>query len=203
MPSSFNPKLQSKHLEYKIVAALERISEVLKRLLWDAATDYRLTPIQIQILIFLYYHIKDKSKPLYLSEEFQISKASLSDTLKILEQKKLIQKKQDAADQRSYYILLTNKGKQTVEKIISFEKPLLDVIASDLSQIEKEYFADILIKIIYQLYQKNIIQIQRMCFTCKYFDNKKKEYFCNLLNKSLRNTEIRIDCPEYEKISNQ
>jgi len=59
--SPFNPEIQNKNLDYKIVQALERISQAFKVLLWKESTSSLLTPIQI--LVFLLYHkTKDNNK---------------------------------------------------------------------------------------------------------------------------------------------
>ena len=54
--STFNPKQQEKDFSSKIVAGLERVSEVFKILLWEKAKLVGLSPIQIQILIFIAFH---------------------------------------------------------------------------------------------------------------------------------------------------
>ena len=53
----FNPADQQLDLNSKIIAGLERISEAFKALLWEKAKILRLSPIQIQILIFIKFHI--------------------------------------------------------------------------------------------------------------------------------------------------
>ncbi|MEO0333318.1 MAG: MarR family transcriptional regulator, partial [Bacteroidota bacterium] len=54
--SVFNPTNQQSDVSSKIVAGLERISEAFKVLLWEKAKSLGLSPIQIQILIFIAYH---------------------------------------------------------------------------------------------------------------------------------------------------
>ena len=54
--STFNPEQQDKDISSKIVAGLERVSEVFKILLWENAKLVGLSPIQIQILIFVAFH---------------------------------------------------------------------------------------------------------------------------------------------------
>ncbi|MEL6557873.1 MAG: MarR family transcriptional regulator, partial [Bacteroidota bacterium] len=46
--STFNPEQQQKDISSKIVAGLERVSEVFKVLLWEKAKQVGLSPIQIQ-----------------------------------------------------------------------------------------------------------------------------------------------------------
>jgi hypothetical protein len=51
--SSFDLEHQNSKIESKIVASLERISEAFRVLLWNESKENSLSPIQIQILIFI------------------------------------------------------------------------------------------------------------------------------------------------------
>ena len=110
--SDFNLEQQNHHIESKIIASLERIAQAFRILLWQESVTYALTPIQIQLLIFIHYHQIEKCKVSYLANEFNLSKATISDTIKLLEQKQFIQKIFDQNDSRSYTIKLTKKGKR-------------------------------------------------------------------------------------------
>jgi hypothetical protein len=53
--------------------------------------------------------------------------------------------------------------------------------------------------IMYRLTEAGVITIQRMCMTCVHYvkDEHGEQHFCKLLNKKLKNAELRIDCPEH------
>ena len=55
--SSFHLTEQNQKIESRIVVALERISEAFRVLLWNESKENSLSPIQIQILIFIYLSI--------------------------------------------------------------------------------------------------------------------------------------------------
>ena len=54
--SDFDLVHQNQNVESKIVAALERISQAFRVLLWQESKEFSLTPIQVQVLIFLLHH---------------------------------------------------------------------------------------------------------------------------------------------------
>ena len=56
--SVFDTSFQQESVSNKIVVGLERISEVFRTLLWAEAKKSGVSPIQIQILIFIAYHRK-------------------------------------------------------------------------------------------------------------------------------------------------
>lgn len=190
---------QNQSTEAKIVVALERIAESFRIALWQESKETALSPIQIQILIFLLFHSAEKRKVSYLAQEFNMTKATISDAVKILAQKGLISKEIEAEDGRSYVIHLTEQGRETAQKTASFANILSKPVA-DLSQNQKEVLLESLLALIYKLHQANIIQLQRMCFLCRFYAKNEGNHFCNLLQKPLKNTELRVDCDEYEMI---
>jgi DNA-binding MarR family transcriptional regulator len=196
MKSSFDLSHQNKKVESKIVVALERISEAFRVLLWNESKENALSPIQIQLLIFLHFHSEEKCKVSYLAQEFNMTKATISDSVKLLLKKELIQKSDDPIDTRSYTIGLTNKGKQLAEKssgfAFSIEKPL-----NRISAEQKEIMLSGLLKLIYELNKAGIITIQRMCFTCVNYENNNGQHYCKLLQSKLENVDLRIDCADH------
>ena len=105
--SSFNLNEQNQKIESRIVVALERISEAFRVLLWNESKENSLSPIQIQILIFIYFHSLEKCKVGYLADEFNMTKATISDSVKILLSKELVTKETDPIDTRSFSLSLT------------------------------------------------------------------------------------------------
>jgi DNA-binding MarR family transcriptional regulator len=199
MKSPFDLTRQNKKIESRIVVALERVSEAFRVLLWNESKENALSPIQIQILIFLLFHSQEKCKVSYLAQEFNMTKATVSDSVKLLLQKGLIKKFDDPVDTRSYIIGLTNEGKQTAEKSANFafaiEKPL-----SAISEEQKEAMLSGLLKLIHDLNRAGVITIQRMCFTCANYRVEKGEHYCKLLQVTLAKNELRVDCSEHELV---
>ena len=161
--SVFDLDHQNSSIESKIVASLERVSEAFRVLLWNESKHFSLSPIQVQVLIFLLNHSSQKRKVSYIADEFNMTKATISDTIKTLEQKSLISKQPEQNNQDKVNLLLS----------------LLDIIR--------------------HLNQTGIITIQRMCFSCQFYESNKngQGHYCELLKTKLANTELRLDCPDH------
>lgn len=198
--SPFDLNIQNSNTDSRIVAALERISQAFRIMLWNESKNLSLTPIQIQTLIFLQNHSEEKRTVTYLAREFNITKATVSDTIKTLHQKELITREYQQEDTRSYTIHLTSKGHDVAAKTSLFTKELFTPIEK-INSSEKESLLLNLMEIIHHLQKAGIITLQRMCFTCVHYrpDHPKGKHFCNLLNMKLEATELRIDCPEHEE----
>ncbi|MFA3783540.1 MarR family winged helix-turn-helix transcriptional regulator [Melioribacteraceae bacterium 4301-Me] len=198
MQSPFHLEQQNISIDSRIVASLERISEAFRVLFWNESKKWGLSPIQLQILIFICTHSNEKCNITYLAKEFNMTKATISDAVKSLEEKSLIKRKINPNDYRSHSIELTTEGKKTVSKASYFANELEKSISS-LNTNDKENLLLSLIDIIYNLTAAGVITVQRMCLTCIHYskDEKSGEHFCKLLNKKLKNSELRIDCPEH------
>ncbi len=197
--SDFDLKFQNQSTESKIIASLERIAQAFRVLLWQESKTFSLSPIQVQVLIFLLHHSDEKRKVSYLAEEFNMTRATISDTIKTLEQKELITKTYEQHDTRSYIIHLTKKGKDIARKTGLFTREIRTPI-DQLHQDDKENLLLGLFNIIRHLNQSGVITIQRMCMTCAYYQQSEsgQGHFCKLLHQELNVTDLRIDCPEHE-----
>ena len=194
----FNLNNQNANLDCKIVAGLERLSQVFRILLWEKAKQYGLSPIQIQLLIFIKHHDAGKSTITYLAQEFNFTKPTISDAIKVLEQKKMVKKIVDPADTRSYTIQLLTNGKKVVAATEDFANPLTAIIAQS-GHAGKLILWENIVTMIKELNKTAVISVQRTCYNCKHFSSKNNIPFCNLLQQKLLLPDIRIDCAEFER----
>lgn len=197
--SVFNLEEQNSRLDYKIVAGLERLSQVFRVLLWEKAKLCNLSPIQIQLLIFIKHHASSKNTVSYLAQEFNVTKPTVSDAIKILEQKKLLKKIPGATDSRSYTIQLTLSGNQVVLETEDFINPLTQLV-SKINETDKNLLWEHLSQLILHLNRSEIISVQRTCFNCKHHQLNSGGHFCSLLHQKLVAQDIRLDCPEFESL---
>ncbi len=188
---------QQHSIESKLVVALERISEAFRVMLWQQSKAQGLSPIQIQILIFCRFHHQAMCKVGYLASEFNMTKATISDSVKVLEKKGLIDKEPEPEDSRSYLIKITAEGERLLRKVAPFANEMVTAVQG-LSSLEKVNMFSGLLRVIHHLHEKGIISIQRMCQTCRYYERSMQGPYCNFLEQPLRDKDLRIDCPEYE-----
>jgi DNA-binding MarR family transcriptional regulator len=198
MESDFDLAYQNQSTESKIVASLERISQAFRVLLWQESKEFSLSPLQVQVLIFLLHHSEEKRKVSYIADEFIMTKATISDTVKSLEQKELIFKIPEIHDTRSYIINLTAKGTEIAGQNSLFTHK----IRTPIEQLSKDDQSNLLLSlnnIIRHLNHTGVITIQRMCMTCHHYQVSEdgRNHFCKLINQNLYLSDLRIDCPEH------
>ena len=198
--SPFDPDQQSRHLDDKIVVALEKFAEVFRVLLWDEAKESDLSPIQLQLLLFLDFHVANQRKVAYLAREFNMTKATISDAVKTLINKGLVAKEVDTTDTRSFFLNLTAKGENVANKVAGFSKEL-QISVSQMDAQSKEDLFHGLFTLIRSLHEKDIISLQRMCFNCRFYKgDKRQKHFCQFLKQPLKSGDLRVDCAEHEPL---
>jgi DNA-binding MarR family transcriptional regulator len=165
--------------------------------LWNQSKVLGISPIQIQILIFLHFHSVEKRKVGYMAQEFNMTKATVSEAVKSLEQKGLLERLTDPADTRSQHLHLTTAGRGTAVQTAMFANPMLPSLER-LSATDRAALLENLLAIVARLQQAGIISLQRMCFACRFYQLTENNHFCHFLNKKLETSELRVDCAEFE-----
>ncbi|MBK8506099.1 MAG: MarR family transcriptional regulator [Saprospiraceae bacterium] len=71
-------------------------------------------------MIFIANHAKQMATVSYLALEFHVTKATISDAVRVLEQKQLLEKTADKNDARSFFLQLTKKGRTIISQSADF-----------------------------------------------------------------------------------
>lgn len=198
--SSLNPEQQLVNINSKIIASLGKISEVFWVLLQAQAQGHGLSPTQLQLLLFIKFHPDPRQrKAAFMAREFNVTKATISDSVKALEQKGLVQRITDVRDTRSFILSLTEKGQALASVTEHFTAPL-DEAVHNLPQEQKEHLVYSLFDLIYRLNEKGVISPQRMCYNCSYYSgNRQEEHYCQLVQQPLKAEDLRLECAEFMK----
>ncbi len=194
--SIFNPHAQAEHVEFKIVAALERLSEAFRVLLWDKGKALGLSPIQIQLLLFIRFHAEERCKVSLLAQEFNMTPSTISEAVKVLEQKGLVMRKPRPEDTRSHTLVLTEKGLKMAQEVADFADLMLPGLAH-LTPTEQDSLLEHLLALIAHLQRAGVIGLQRMCFSCTFYRKTDSGHFCHFIKKPLKSSDLRVDCPEH------
>ncbi|MEP5613241.1 MAG: MarR family transcriptional regulator [Cyclobacteriaceae bacterium] len=192
----FDVERQKVDLNSRLIVGFERIAEVFRVLLWNHAKELGLSPIQIQLLIFLESHAIELCTVSHLAKEFNMTKPTISDAVKVLVQKDLITKVAGDGDARSYAMTLSKQGDQVIKQVKGFTTPL-EKSVNELGKSEKEALYQSITKLIFQLNKDEIISVQRTCFACRFHEKKKEGHYCHFIKEDLRDHEIRLDCGDF------
>ncbi|MFN7755134.1 MAG: MarR family winged helix-turn-helix transcriptional regulator [Holosporales bacterium] len=179
----------------KIFSAIERITTVFRATLWDDAKNLGFSPMQTQILLFINKHSSDLCTVSSLAKEFSVTKATISDAVRVLLEKEIL-KKDYTEDARSFCLSCTPEGSKVLDGMPQDNLLGWKDILKDLSPADLEILWRGLLLLMKSLEKQNKIPL-RMCMNCKHFQKDDGHYYCLLMNSPLQLSELRLDCPEH------
>lgn len=183
-------------IDFKIISGLERIAQVMRAQAWVKAKDLFLNPMQVQVLLFLLHHRQNKNTITALAKEFCISKASISDTIRALEGKKMVYKNQGIRENKNFTIALTTEGNIAAEHAGLYSQDLRLAISKQTDECKNNFFL-VLGELLYDLHKSGIGPVQRICQSCKFHEKREGQHYCSLLEKTLRTDQLQIDCNDH------
>jgi DNA-binding MarR family transcriptional regulator len=200
--SVFEPSSQHGDVDKKVVASLERLSQVLRVLLRKAAHERGLSPIQARFLVHLLFHGPELRRVGRLAEEFGLTPATVSEAVGSLEKKGLVNRDPWAGDGRVATLRLTLAGEEAARGIATWANAVEGSLFA-ASPGEKEVVMRFLMDLIASLQTAGVVTVARMCVSCRFFrpDAHPDEEFphhCALLDLPLARSDLRADCPEHE-----
>lgn len=202
MTSIFELNHQHEDVDSKIAVALERLSQAFRVLLWGKTKSHNLSPIQIQILVYLLYHSEEPTTIGQIAAQFSLTPATVSDAVKTLAQKGLVIRTSQESDRRTTSVNLTISGREIARELAIWADIIRDNI-SRFDESDKLVVMRFLMKLIEALQGAGLITIARMCITCRFFHpnanpTSETPHYCKLMEKPLANSSLRLDCPEHE-----
>jgi DNA-binding MarR family transcriptional regulator len=200
--SVFDLSAQHDDVDAKIIAALERLSQVFRVRLREEAWERDLSPTQARFLIYLHYHDVELRRVSQLAREFDLTQATVSDAVASLETKKLIQREQWPEDRRIVTLRLTPDGEKLATTLSGWADPIGEHL-QPFSPDDREAVMHFLIGLIGSLQTSGLITVARMCVTCRFFrqdihPGEPLPHHCALLDVPLGRADLRVDCPEHE-----
>jgi DNA-binding MarR family transcriptional regulator len=200
--SVFEPPSQHEDVDKKIVASLERLSQVFRILLRGEAQERGLSPIQARFLVHLLHHDTALRRVSQLAREFDLTRATVSDAVGSLEQKGLIRREPWPHDKRVTTLCLTPIGEHTARELAAWANVVEEHLKGRSTE-EKEGVMRFLMSLIGSLQKSGLITVARMCVTCQFFRpdahlGESSSHHCALLDVPLSGSELRADCPEHK-----
>ena len=198
MNDAFDLEEQSGDKISKIIAGVERLSTLFRAALLKQSKILGYSPLQIQIVLFIAYHSKEYCNTTYISDEFAVSKPTVSDSIRVLIEKRILIKTIDHKDARSFLLELSPIGKKFLDSLSDLSANFGGKMV-ELKESEIETIWNGILLLMLKLQITKSIPV-RMCFSCNFFGqnySKGNPHYCHLMEQPLDLASIRIDCPEY------
>lgn len=182
----------------RVAEALNKLGLALKHQTWRQANEEGLSPTQGQILAIL--AAAAPLRPSELARRLGVSLPTVSDSVRVLVDKGLVEKSRDDRDARAAGLHLTAAGRRSAARAAGWPE-FLGAAVDELSQAEREVFLAGLIKMIRNLQARGLIPIQRMCVTCNHFrpgvHAGPRPHHCAFVDAPMGARHLRLDCDDH------
>jgi len=183
----------------RIATGLHKVGLAMKQQSWQQASGEGLSATQGQILVALV-----SSGPLTgteLGQRLGLTLPTISDSVRVLNEKALVTKSPDPRHPRGILITPTARGRAVGVRARSWPEFLADAVATLEPREQEAFFAGI-VKMIRTLQEQGLVPVSGMCVTCTHFRPNVHEgaapHHCALVDAPMRDVDLRIDCNEHE-----
>lgn len=176
---------------------IERLGSLLRADARKTGADSGLQPVQVEAMHFLSVCNRYSDTPMAVTDYLGLTKGTVSQTLKVLEKKGLIEKASDPDDKRVTHLKVTEEGQRVLSTMIP--SALFRKACEQLTDNSQERLAGDLNALLVTLQQLNGMKSFGVCGGCRF--NEKKEdgaYFCQLTKEPLSATDVTLICREHE-----
>ncbi len=194
--SPLDPEVQLESPQAKLLAGIVKVAELVRVLQWEKAKRHNLSPVQLSILGFIAYHPKQNHTISTLALEFTLTKATISDSVRTLVEKGLVERAPDVNDSRSHRLKLSQAASPIVADLDDQLNPLAKTIDT-FSHERIEGLWEVLAGMLRTAVSERLITPPRMCYFCQFYQPEADAFYCRLLQTRLSNAQVRLDCPEY------
>lgn len=184
-------------IDERIAAAFEKIAQVSRILLWEAASAEKLSPIQLQFLLHIDGAPESLRRVGAVAREFDLTPATVSDALSSLESKGLIVKETSEEDRRAVILSLTAKGRKTVKSAEDWKSSMIDALRAFPGE-RKEMVMEFLTGMIASLFARGILGSARICATCSNLvimeEKTAPRFVCGITGRRFDESGMMIGC---------
>ncbi len=197
------PKHFEDPLNKRIGVGLTKVALALKHQGWQGATSRGLSPTQGQILALIAGAV-DGLRPSTIAEQLAVRAPTVTDSVRALVDKQLVEKVADVTDARATRLRLTLEGKSEARKAAGWPDFLVTAVDS-MNADEQETFFQGLLKMIRTLQVREQIPVSQMCLTCIHFQpsvhDGDRPHHCAFVDAAFGNRHLRLSCADHQTAS--
>jgi DNA-binding MarR family transcriptional regulator len=176
---------------------LERLAGLLRTESRNLLLEHGLQPVQFEALHYLSICNRYSDTLMGVTEYLGQTKGSVSQTLKVLEKKELIEKSPDQADKRVAHMSVTTAGRKLIKNILP--SPLLNSANKQLNEKDIAGFETSLQNLLKSMQHANNFKTFGQCATCIHnIKHSANETMCNLTEEPLSRKDVELICREHE-----
>lgn len=199
--SPFDPRHRTT-VSGQITIALYRIAQAIDYLLRERGKAMRLSPAQIQALLFLRYARPGVRTIGGLAQRLGVTYATASGVADALEGKQLIARAPLPGDQRVVTLALTDAGESQASQLENMLDEI-EAVINDLPDVDRAALLRATQAIVTRLQQGGYVRVYEMCWGCQFFrrdahpDDPRGPHHCAFVDAPLAEPVTYFECPDF------
>jgi DNA-binding MarR family transcriptional regulator len=153
-------------------------------------------PVQFEALHYLSQCNRYSDTPQAVTEFLGLTKGTVSQTLKVLEEKGLLVKRNDKGDKRVVHLKPTARGRRLIEQVIPSHTVASGI--ENLSVSEQQEMVEALQHLLRSIQKSNGLKTFASCHTCRFNQKREGCYFCELTQEPLEDNDVTLLCREHQ-----
>ena len=176
---------------------VERLGGLFRSDARQAGLEPGLLPVQLEALHYLAICNQFSDTPMAVTEYLGQTKGTVSQTLKVLEKKKLLEKVADKKDKRVAHLHITHKGQALLALLVPTQTFINACEA--LNKKQQQQIEEALNLLLSSLLKSNQLKSFGVCHSCHHnLLDKDGGNFCNLVKLPLSTSDVQLICREHE-----
>lgn len=185
----------------QLLIGLGRLGQALRSGAWDSAGSARISPLQADIIRHLAGNPLSRRQG-DLVTALASTAPTISDAVRALVAKGLLERTRDLVDARTVSLALTDSGRVEAARLAVIPPPL----RAALDALTPEDVAGMLrgtVAMVRVLQQHRAIPVSRTCVTCCFYrpaqpPSPELPHHCRFVDADFSDAQLRLDCPEHE-----
>ncbi|MGK5683565.1 MarR family winged helix-turn-helix transcriptional regulator [Actinoplanes sp. URMC 104] len=186
----------------QLLIGLARLGQAVRMEAWRNAGPHNLSPLQADIVTLL----QSKPRPVRqgeIVEALASTPPTVSDAVKVLRKKELLEATRDPGDARAQLLGLTEAGRAEAGRLTAQSETLTGALGA----LSGPDFAAMLrgtTTLMRELQDRRAIPVSQMCLTCRFFvprahpEETGRPHHCNYVDAPFGDAELRVSCPDHE-----
>lgn len=175
---------------------IERLGNLVRADVRAACHAQGVRPVQFEALNYLSQCNRYSDTPQAVAEYLGLTKGTVSQTLKVLEEKGLLLKRDDSNDKRVVHLKPTARGRRLVTLAVPAVSVATGIESLPVSQ--QREMVDILQHLLRTLQHSNGLKTFAPCHTCRFNQQREGTYFCALTQEPLTDDDVSLLCREHQ-----
>ena len=186
----------------QLLVGIARLGQAIRMDAWRNNGPHNLSPLQADIVTFLAEEAVPRRQGDIVAA-LASTPPTVSDAVKALRAKKLLEGVRDPKDARAIVVRLTAEGESEARRLGDVSQVMSEAF-SVLSEADLAAMLRGTATVMRGLQDRHAIPVSRMCLTCRFFapnahpEDAAHPHHCNFVDAPFGDAELRVTCPDHQ-----